>query len=229
MSDLMPKQVLSKHLIAHTGTCKTGEEQTLSMGVELQRPLLPSGTRHWKAPESIEILKAKHKEICCMDLHLKLQTDSRLSCTSNCTPIQTLCVNVSLLLLHWERRQNIISKKHCSCKKPQTSIQITAKALIWKTNRMATFVLESRTKSRLPLPPIIIIISCKRHGKEQEEQKQLCFSSAHDMDWQSVNRKAEKPEHNLQVQVQLYCWRHQDLLQLLRYQVSGDPSPVRFV
>jgi len=121
MSDLMPKQMLRKHLIAHTGTCKTGEEQMLSMGVELQRPLLLSGTRHWKAPQSIEILKAKHKEICCVDLHLRLQTDSRLSSTSNCTPIQTLCVNVSLLLLHWERRQNIISKKHCSCKKPQTS------------------------------------------------------------------------------------------------------------
>jgi hypothetical protein len=88
----MPKQVLSKHLIAHTGTCKTGEEQTLSMGVELQRPLLPSGTRHWKAPPSIEISKAKHNEICCMDLHLKLQTDSRPSSTSNRTPIHTLCV-----------------------------------------------------------------------------------------------------------------------------------------
>jgi hypothetical protein len=84
--------VLSKHLITHTGTSKTGEEQMLSMGVELQRPLLLSGTRHWKAPQSIEILKAKHKEICCVDLHLRLQTDSRLSSTSNCTPIQTLCV-----------------------------------------------------------------------------------------------------------------------------------------
>jgi len=88
----MPKQVLSKHLIAHTGTCKTGEEQMSSMGVELQRPLLPSGTRHCKAPQGIEILKAKHKEICCVDLHLKLQTDSRLSSSSNRTPIQTLCV-----------------------------------------------------------------------------------------------------------------------------------------
>lgn len=178
MSDLMPKQMLRKHLIAHTGTCKTGEEQRLSMGVELQRPLLLSGTRHWKAPQSIEILKAKHKEICCVDLHLRLQTDSRLSSTSNCTPIQTLCVNVSLLLLHWERRQNIISKKHCSCKKPQTSIQITAKALIWKTNRMATFVLESRTKSQLPLPPIIIIISCKGHEKSRKS-KNNCVLVVH--------------------------------------------------
>jgi hypothetical protein len=44
-------------------------------------------------------------------------------------------VYVSLLLLHWERRQNINSNNHCSCKKPQTSIQITAKALVWKTKQ----------------------------------------------------------------------------------------------
>jgi hypothetical protein len=45
-----------------------------------------------KTLESVEILKVKHKEICCVDIHLKLQTDSRLSSTSNRTPIQALCV-----------------------------------------------------------------------------------------------------------------------------------------
>jgi hypothetical protein len=120
-----------------------------------------------KTLESVEILKVKHKEICFVDLHLKLQTDSRLSSTSNCTQYKHY-VYVSLLLLHWARKQNINSKNHSSCKKTPNINPDYCKSFDLKKYRMPTFVLQSRTKSQLPLPPIIIIIiSCKRYEKEE--------------------------------------------------------------